>query len=236
MQAIGYVRVSTEGQATDGVSLAAQRARIKSWADGRGMRLLAIHADEGISGKRADNRPGLQAALDAACKCKGVLVAYDLTRLARSTRDAISIAERLRKCGAQLCLTTGDVDTTTSGGEFVYVIFAALGQLERKQVGERTRFALGHKRANGQRYTRIPPYGYRWNGERLAPVKKELETLRLMRSLRAENEWSFVRIAVELDRRGIKPRSGKRWNWSSVRAVLSNRMRQTEYEKQPAAR
>ena len=83
MQAIGYVRVSTDAQAADGVSLAAQRARIRAWAASRGCKLVAIHADEGISGKRADNRPGLQAALEDACRAKGVLVAYDLTRLGR---------------------------------------------------------------------------------------------------------------------------------------------------------
>lgn len=59
-----------------------------------------VYADEGVSGKRADNRPGLQAALAEACGAKGVLVAYDLRRLGRSTRDAIDIADRLRRAGA----------------------------------------------------------------------------------------------------------------------------------------
>ena len=48
---VGYVRVSTDAQATEGVSLAAQRARIRAWAASRGTMLVAIHADKGISGK-----------------------------------------------------------------------------------------------------------------------------------------------------------------------------------------
>ncbi len=48
MQAIGYVRVSTEAQAAEGVSLAAQRARIRAWAKSRGVDLVAIHADEAV--------------------------------------------------------------------------------------------------------------------------------------------------------------------------------------------
>ena len=200
MQAIGYVRVSTDAQAPEGVSLAAQRARIRAWAASRGSKLVAIHADEGISGKRADNRPGLQAALEDACRAKGVLVAHDLTRLARSTRDAIDIADRLRRAGAQLCLTSGDIDTTTPSGEFVFTLFAALGQLERRQTAERTR---------------------------LARVPKERRTVALMQRLRA-NGWSYVCIAAELDRRGIKARYRRKWNWSSVRAALRNTMRETE--------
>lgn len=47
MQAIGYIRVSTEAQAIEEVSLAAQRARIRAWAASRGTKLVAIHADEG---------------------------------------------------------------------------------------------------------------------------------------------------------------------------------------------
>ena len=49
-KAIGYVRVSTAGQAADGVSLAAQRARIEAAAVAAGLELVAIHADEGLSG------------------------------------------------------------------------------------------------------------------------------------------------------------------------------------------
>ena len=63
MHAIGYVRVSTEGQAQDGVSLAAQEAKVHAWADLNGAAAVAIFTDAGLSGKRADNRPGLQEAL-----------------------------------------------------------------------------------------------------------------------------------------------------------------------------
>ncbi len=230
MQAIGYIRVSTDAQATEGVSLAVQRGRIRAWAASRGTKLVAIHADEGISGKRADNRPGLQAALADACRANGVLVAYDLTRLARSTRDAIDIADRLRRAGAQLCLTSGDIDTTTPSGEFVFTLFAALGQLERRQTAERTRLALAHKRANGERYTRVAPYGYRWRDGRVVSVPKERRTVALMQRLRADG-WSYVRIAAELDRRAIKARCRRKWNWSSVRAAPRIMMRETEAAK-----
>ena len=63
---------------------------------------MALHADEGLSGKSAANRPALRAALDQACTGKAALVVYSLSRLARSTRDALSISERLAKAGADL--------------------------------------------------------------------------------------------------------------------------------------
>ena len=98
-RAVGYVRVSTAGQATDGVSMGAQTARIRTWCDANGYSLAETFTDAGISGKRADNRPGLRRALDAACKQRAALVVYSLSRLARSTRDAIEIAERTARVG-----------------------------------------------------------------------------------------------------------------------------------------
>ena len=103
MKAVGYIRVSTTRQAVDGVSLEAQRAKIEAWCTVNDFELSDVFVDAGISGKRADNRTGLQDALQAACKARGAaLVVYSLSRLARSTKDAIAIAERLEKAGADL--------------------------------------------------------------------------------------------------------------------------------------
>ena len=72
--AVAYCRVSTDGQAADGVSLGAQKAKARAWCELNSYRLAAVHTDAGISGKNASNRPGLQAALDEACKRRGALV------------------------------------------------------------------------------------------------------------------------------------------------------------------
>ena len=62
MQAIGYIRVSTEAQATEGVSLAAQRARVRAWATIRGTKLVAIHAAEGTGGVRVLSQADIRLA------------------------------------------------------------------------------------------------------------------------------------------------------------------------------
>jgi len=53
MKTIGYVRVSTQGQVEDGVSLDAQEAKVRAWADLNGASEVVIFRDEGISGKRS---------------------------------------------------------------------------------------------------------------------------------------------------------------------------------------
>src|SRR5262249_16058650 len=118
--AVGYVRVSTSEQAREGISLEAQRARILAQATAQGLTLGAIHADERISGRRASNRPALEAALKEVCANRGTLIVYSLSRLARSTKDAILIAERLGKAGAQLVLLSESIDTRTAAGKMFY--------------------------------------------------------------------------------------------------------------------
>ena len=85
MKAVGYVRVSTEDQSREGVSLEAQEAKIRAWADLNGYDEVVIFTDAGISGSSMDKREALHDALDAVGK-GDVLVVYALSRLARSRR------------------------------------------------------------------------------------------------------------------------------------------------------
>ena len=103
-KAIGYIRVSTQGQADEGVSLAAQRAKIEAWCSLNDAELVAVFEDAGISGASMNGREGLHAALKATTKGMA-LVTYSISRLARSTKDLLEIglnvkslapAERLR--------------------------------------------------------------------------------------------------------------------------------------------
>ena len=113
-KAIGYIRVSTEDQANEGVSLDAQRTKLQAWCVANDYELADIQVDAGLSGGRADNRPGLQSAIEQACKSKSALIVYSLSRLARSTKDTIAIGEKLDKAGADLVSLSEKIDTSPS--------------------------------------------------------------------------------------------------------------------------
>ena len=91
-KAIGYIRVSTEQQADEGISLPAQRAKITAWCALNDYELITIYEDAGISGKTVIKRPQLQAALSEMKKGMA-LVVYSLSILARSTKNCIEIAD-----------------------------------------------------------------------------------------------------------------------------------------------
>lgn len=219
--ATAYIRVSTEGQATDGVSLDAQQAKIEAWCYANDIVLDAVFVDAGVSGKRADNRPQLQAALDAVCSDGGVLVVYSLSRLARSTKDTIAISEQLGRAGADLVSLSEKLDTTSAAGKMVFRMMAVLAEFERDQVSERTTAALAHKAAQGERIGTVP-FGWDVADDGIALVENadQQRAIELIFSLK-EKGYSLRGIAGALDAAGIPTKNGKaEWTHTTVKSIL----------------
>ena len=89
--AIGYVRVSTQEQATEGGSLDARRDKLRSYCKANGIRCVDIVADEGISGSTLE-RPGLQVALRRIKRgTANPLIVVKLDRRSRSLRGVCAL-------------------------------------------------------------------------------------------------------------------------------------------------
>ena len=206
MKAIGYIRVSTQGQVEDGVSLDAQEAKVRAWADLNGAEEVVIFRDEGISGKRSDNRPGLQSALDTVGK-GDALVIYSLSRLSRSTKDTLSLSEILQKKDADLVSLSEKIDTTSASGKMVFRLLAVLNEFERDQISDRTRFALAHKKANGEKTGGDVPFGYRVRGGKLSRNAEEQKAINMILDLHSKG-YSLQCICGALQKDGYKTKRG----------------------------
>lgn len=203
--------LSTLGQAVEGISLDAQKARLQAWTASGGSTLVSVHSDT-LSGGKAANRPGLQQALTEVCQRKGVLVVFSLSRLARSTKDALAIAERLDKAGADLVSLSERIDTTNAAGKMVFRMLAVLAEFERDLISERTTSAMAHLRRTGRRISGRVPFGSDLNGSTLVPNIKEQATLKVINALRARG-LSLREIVRELRVRQIPTKCGSP-NWS----------------------
>ena len=217
-QAIGYVRVSTEQQASEGVSLEAQRAKIEHWCKANDYELVNVYVDAGISGKSMDKRPGLLDALKSLKKGMA-LVSYSLSRLARSTKDALSIGEAVAKKKADMVSLTEQIDTTTAAGKMMFQMLSVLAEFERNLVAERTTNALQHKKRTGQKYTNQTPYGFEAIEGRLVQVQQEAEIVAEIQASRiGGNTLQF--IADDLNGRGIPTKTGKTWAPATIHLLL----------------
>ena len=224
MKAVCYLRVSTPGQVEEGVSLAAQEERLRAWAVAIGGAEAIFFRDEGISGGRADNRPGLQAAL-AAIKPGDVLAVYALSRLSRSTCDLLDLAEEVRVRGADLMSLTEKIDTSGAAGKMIFRVLAVLCEFERDQVSERTKAALAWKRSRGEKTGGDVPFGYDAAGGRLTPNPMERATIQTMKRLRARGA-SYRAICRKLETAGRARKDGLAvWGPASVARILEREAR-----------
>ena len=219
MNVIGYIRVSTDRQAEQGVSLEAQEAKIRAMATVQGAELFEVIVDGGASAQNL-NRPGLQRllALVDSGKVKAVIVAK-LDRLTRSVKDLCSVLELFEKGGVALISVAESLDTASAAGRLV-IITAAVSQWEREAIGERTRDALRHKRTRGEQVGNIR-FGFRLSpdGKHVEPDPGEQGVLTEIGHLRQSGH--MIRgIAAALNRKALRTRRGSAWRLEHVARII----------------
>jgi DNA invertase Pin-like site-specific DNA recombinase len=143
-RAIGYVRVSTEEQAENGISLDAQIAKIRSYVELYGITLVDVAVDAGQSAGSLD-RPGVQRLLrDLRTKRADGVIVTKLDRLTRSLTDLNVLLKDYfcEGCGLQLWSISDHIDTRTPSGRMMLNVLVSVLQWEREMASERTRAAL----------------------------------------------------------------------------------------------
>jgi DNA invertase Pin-like site-specific DNA recombinase len=136
MARIGYQRVSSDRQVTDG-----QQARLEAAGVDR------IFSDEAQSGRKA-SRPEFDRMLEFL-RSGDQLVVVRLDRLGRSVKNLIQLVEKLREKGVDLVVLDQGIDTSTPAGRFFFHVLAALAEMEADLIRERTMDGLAAARTKG---------------------------------------------------------------------------------------
>jgi len=187
INAIGYVRVSTEEQAREGISIEAQEERIRALATAKGWNLLEIIKDPGYSGKNL-SRPGIMSLIDSCRRgTVNVVIVNKVDRLTRKQKDLWYLLEEIFEANqVGFVSVTEAFDTTTAAGKAFLGMLGTFAQLERDLVSERTREALSHKRAKGEWVGRMPT-GFRMSDDgKLDQDPKALKMIARAKRLRRE--------------------------------------------------
>ena len=220
---VAYLRVSTEEQAREGVSLAAQREAVEAFARARGETLAAVYVDAGASGSTLD-RPGLADML-AAVDAGGVacVVTFKVDRLSRSQRDLWATVERMQEAGTGLASVTEPIDTTSPSGRAMLGMLGVFAQMERETLAERTRAGMAQVKREGRHCGRVP-YGFRLDPDArpgtLVADPDEQRTIAAVAAMRAEGS-TLAAIARVLNASGYRTRSGARFRSETVRRLVA---------------
>lgn len=226
-----YLRVSTDDQRESGLGLDDQRMRCQAMATVKGWPAPTLYVDEGLSGtKEAKDRPALaQLLADVRVGQVDAVIVLDLSRLARRTRLVLDLVEEMTHCGATLVSCKESLDTTTPQGQFVLTIFAALAQLERDLIAQRTKGALIQLAQRGRGAGRVP-FGYLLDatstkddgGPGVVVDPERAEVVRRIFAWRRRG-LSLRAIAEKLRQEGYLPPRGAIWHHTAVVSILANR-------------
>ena len=136
MSNIAYVRVSTAEQNEARQIEALKKHTIDKWFT------------EKVSGKNM-NRPQLEAMLDYVREGDTIYI-HDFSRLARSTKDLLSIVEQLQEKGVHLVSNKENLDTSTPTGKLMLTMIAAINEFERENLLERQREGIAIAKEQGK--------------------------------------------------------------------------------------
>ena len=149
----GYVRVSSQRQATEGDSLAAQQHEIDQEVEFRKRRenweveSLEFYVDAGKSAKD-QNRPQLQRLKrDIAAGKIDLVICFKLDRITRSLKDFVDLWALFAEHDVDVISLREKFDTSMPTGEAMVQLIMVFAQLERKMTAERT-FSIMRDRAD----------------------------------------------------------------------------------------
>lgn len=218
-----YIRVSREEQ-VEGYSLDAQIRAVETYCQLRGWPTPAIYADEGRSAYTdvTEKRPQFARMIDAAEAGEhDVIVVHKLDRFARSLIVTLRELQRLEKAGVSFVSISEQMDFTTPIGRVLLAMLAAFAEYYSRNLATEVRKGINEKRAQGLHVGGLPWAAIRVEGKlRIDP--QHADTLALL--LELARDRSPLRVATELNRRGIPPPRTGAWWPESVRQIIRHGM------------
>lgn len=224
VRAIGYVRVSTDRQAEEGVSIEMQIHKIEQYCELYNYELVEIVSDAGYSAK-STNRPGLKNLLQIIDSDRvDALIVYKLDRLTRSLADWSGLISKYfnEKSNKTLLSVCDQIDTSTASGRLCLNMMMTVYQWERETIAERTKSALAHKKKKGE------PLGTARFGSNLTSTKlesniKELAIVKIIIDLRSSG-MTQQQIADYLNQKNIPTKRNRIWYQRSIKNILDNNL------------
>lgn len=226
VDAVLYLRQSQD-RAGDELGIARQREDTRKLADLRGWRIVAEYVDNDTSAAGKRQRPGFDSVLKAVEDGRAAaVVAWDMTRLTRNSRDRLRILEVGKQHNLTVAFVRGtDLDLSTPAGRLTADILGSVAQHEIEQKSDRQSRAARQAAEQGRRIGGRRPFGYESDGLTVRTPEAD--------ALVAAYQAVLVgvplgRIAAEWNGQGLRTPQTKRdgtpstWTGQTLRSTLLN--------------
>lgn len=157
-----YDRVSTDMQAKEGLSLAAQKQALTDYATSHGYEIVGYYADEGITArKKMQNRKDLIRLLnDVKADKIDLILVTKLDRWFRNIKDYHNTQAILEAHNCNWKTIFEQYDTTTANGRFAINIMLSVNENECDRTSDRIHSIFDYKKSRKEHLNGAPAYGY----------------------------------------------------------------------------
>ncbi|MFD0959146.1 recombinase family protein [Paenibacillus chungangensis] len=236
MNVIGYVRVSTSGQAKDGYSLSYQQDEIRSYCREQGWNLLKLYSDEGISGAKVDedelevDRFGFRSMLAAlSTKTIDAVVVLNTSRLWRSEIVKVLVHREFKKYGVDVKSIeqpTYSIYKKDPSDFLINGLMELLDAYQRLEISMKLSRGRNKKAEQGGYAGGRVAFGYKaCKGHKAIEVneKQAQAVIRLFDIREQYPTWTLERIASALNEEGFTTQQGKLFTKVQVKRILDRR-------------
>lgn len=215
-----YIRVSTQEQAREGISLAAQEKLLRDYCKLYKYGIYNIYIDDGYSAKNM-NRPALQNLISDIKnkKIESVLV-WKLSRISRSVIDLLTLLKEFEKYNVQFISYSEQFDTNTAVGKLLITVLASVAEFERETISDNVKTALNYRASLGKP-TATQVLGYKRYEEKLFVIDKEAELIKEI-FLEYLDCLNYSEVARRLNAKGYVGKRGKKFKANQIKTIIKN--------------
>jgi site-specific DNA recombinase len=223
-----YLRVSTEEQAKQDISLPSQKSRILDFCKIKKMEPFDFYIDDGCSGKDL-KRPEMQRLIKDAKEHKfDFVVVIKLDRLSRRQQHVMYLIEDIfLPANINFVSVTEEIfDTAGPMGKAMLGMMAVFAQLERETIVERVLDAKRESAVQGRYMGGTIPLGYKHSQVKKALEidESEAEIIHFIFDTYCGGNNGYAAIAELLNANKVKTKHGAEWRNMTVRNILHNQV------------
>ena len=217
-EAVGYCRVSSQGQQKNGSGLSRQEQTIKTFAKKNGYKILKVYkeAKTGTEAERPVFETMLADILSNGCR---IIIVECLDRLARDLAVQLQIIALLASKGLSLYNAMTGQDVTTPSDPMSKAMIqmqGAFAELDKNLLVRKLRKGREAKRARDGYCEGRKPFGhYPGEAKTLARIKK------LHRKPKNEPRLGPYQIATILNTEKLPSRFGRGWTGAAVKNITA---------------
>ncbi len=181
-----------------------------------------VYVDEGITGRRMDQRKGLQELLE---KCRqgqvDLILTKSISRFSRNLEECLKVVRELISLNVAIYFEREDINTLEMDSELILSVLSSLAENESKSIGENIQWSIRKRLESGTYKHIVAPYGYDLVEGRLVINEMQSQVVRDIFAWYLNGEGAF-RIAKRLNQLGVEACKSASWKESGIRFILQN--------------